>query len=928
MFCNKKFCIRLMLCTTVFILMSISAVFAANTEILKVDFENVSYENFQKLDSVTIKPGIASDELSIEEESNGNMAFRINREASEVEDNTTQLGFNYKLPVTLTSGKVNVSFKIKAENIYRSRWRDLGSAMTSEGKRNLFLFTHSTWAWAQSTGSGFWYSNISTPDVWYEVKYELDIDNKSMVVGAGEVGTTISTKEKTCSGGDFASLEFTIGKQHNSWTSSNSGELIYWIDDIVVTVNAVNVVSTSIDGDETQVTVDKPLDITLDEIISDDKLNDDVFVLKSGKDSLSVNINKKSDKVIEIEPENGFDYNKEYTLIVKTGLLSDVALPDYEKTFKTLSIIDCDIVNDKRYNEGYLPTLNKVSDITYNAEISIDGGEYTAYNFINPFVEEGEYKLKITAEDINGKKQIEEYNFTVIGATAPFVDGEVTITGKPVVRTKLIASYNFKDENEDEQDMGKTVHQWYRVDKEGKQVPVGENSKEYILSEDDEDCYIKFTVIPYSVKEPYEGELFESELFTGPMNPTVSDIKITGDIEEGSELNVTYLHYDENEDTEIKEGHGKTVITWYAVGEDEDKKIGEGETYTLQKNDNDCLIKVGIIPKNNGSGKQDNEFFSGVFSGAFSPVAENVKITGTLKAGNIVGVNYLFTDKNEDKEGSTVIEWYVGGKLVSKEASYKISSSDAGKSIYAAVTPYSTVRPYEGKTVKSSVLTIEKKSNQSYTSGGGGDSSVVAPVIKPDTNNADSNNSEQNGNPDNEQNNDMVVFKDISGHWAEDEIKKMADKGILNGKGDEKFSPDDSVTRAELAAIIARAFDLSGSTNKFSDVTDNAWYMPYICAVSEMGYINGADGLYRPDDTLTRQEIAVVLMNISKGRGMEKTSHSMNFTDSNKCSAWAKEAIDFVSSLGLMNGVGDNNFDPTGYVTRAQAAVILSRIAE
>jgi len=204
-------------------------VYAGTTEILNVDFEDISYDEFKELDVVTIRQGISTDNLTIGEESKGNQAFRIYRTEAEVKENTNPLGFNYKLPVTLTSGKVNVSFKIKAESVFRSRWKDLGSAKTSNGKTNLFLFTYAQWAWAQSTGSAFWNSTISTPDVWYEVKYELDIDNATAIIGAAKVGSTMTTKEKTTSGGDFASLEFTIGKQHNSWTEyGTSGETGMW----------------------------------------------------------------------------------------------------------------------------------------------------------------------------------------------------------------------------------------------------------------------------------------------------------------------------------------------------------------------------------------------------------------------------------------------------------------------------------------------------------------------------------------------------------------------------------------------------------------------------------------------------------------------------------------------------------------------------
>ena len=730
------------------LLMPASLAYAGTTELLNVDFEGITYDEFKDLDAVTIRPGISTDNLTIGEESKGNQAFRIYRTESEVKENTTQEGFNYKLPQTLTSGKVNVSFKIKAENVFRSRWRDLGSAMTSGGKRNLFLFTYSQWAWAQSTGSAYWNSTISTPDVWYEVKYEIDLDTKNVVIGAGKVGTTIQTKEKTSSGGDFDSLEFTIGKQHNSWTEYGStGNIVYWIDDIKVMVSGVNVLSTSVDGKEDNAPVDEALKVAFDEIIDDGKLTSDIFVLKNGEETLSVNIKKESDKVVAIEPVDGFQYGKEYNFTVKTGKLSQSGGVDFEKTFKTPSIIDCDIENGKRYNEGFLPTLNKVNGITYSADVSVDNGEIFGYDFETPFTSAGMYKLNITAEDSNGKTQNNEYNFEVISAVAPIIEGDVVIEGEPVIGSTLSAKYEFKDENGDEQDLEKTVHKWIRISKDGTETIVAENAKEYILTEDDQNSYIKFIVIPFSKTEPYEGQVYESGEFTSAMNPVADKIVISGDVAEGSELTVAYEYFDENGDEEIKDGDGKSVITWYASKNKDGgfEKIGEGEKYVLTENENDCWIKVGIIPKNAGSGNQDKEFLSESLAGAFRPIVHNVNIQGTLKSGNVVGVSYQFNDYNNDSEGETVIEWYVDDELVSNSESYKIATTDKGKKIYVTVTPVSETAPFKGETVKSEVLKIASKSNQSYSSGGGGGGGSSIPVIKPDDNKpAEDNKTENN----------------------------------------------------------------------------------------------------------------------------------------------------------------------------------------
>lgn len=81
------------------------------------------------------------------------------------------------------------------------------------------------------------------------------------------------------------------------------------------------------------------------------------------------------------------------------------------------------------------------------------------------------------------------------------------------------------------------------------------------------------------------------------------------------------------------------------------------------------------------------------------------------------------------------------------------------------------------------------------------------------------------------------TFSDINGHWAEETIEKWQDKGIISGYPDGSFKPDDPITRAELAKVLTTAFDLENTnenkliSNPYSDVDTDAWYWRYIqCA--------------------------------------------------------------------------------------------------
>ncbi|MDR2904014.1 MAG: S-layer homology domain-containing protein [Clostridiales bacterium] len=98
-------------------------------------------------------------------------------------------------------------------------------------------------------------------------------------------------------------------------------------------------------------------------------------------------------------------------------------------------------------------------------------------------------------------------------------------------------------------------------------------------------------------------------------------------------------------------------------------------------------------------------------------------------------------------------------------------------------------------------------------------------------------------------------LNDIAGYWAEKEITAAYEAGIVSGYPDGSFQPDKYVTRAEFAAILSNAFDLSGEAGThFDDVSETAWYYPYIGGT--MPYIGASDGLdaARPDAVLFHGE--------------------------------------------------------------------------
>lgn len=123
-------------------------------------------------------------------------------------------------------------------------------------------------------------------------------------------------------------------------------------------------------------------------------------------------------------------------------------------------------------------------------------------------------------------------------------------------------------------------------------------------------------------------------------------------------------------------------------------------------------------------------------------------------------------------------------------------------------------------------------------------------------------------------------FKDISGHWAEVQISGVAAAGIMQGYSDGTFRPNTSITRAEVATIIAYLFDENPKGSApFSDI-DGHWAAKYISKAYQLGLIAGfADGTFKPDQKVTRGQL-VAMINEAMNRHVELTSITINLEDS------------------------------------------------
>ncbi len=168
------------------------------------------------------------------------------------------------------------------------------------------------------------------------------------------------------------------------------------------------------------------------------------------------------------------------------------------------------------------------------------------------------------------------------------------------------------------------------------------------------------------------------------------------------------------------------------------------------------------------------------------------------------------------------------------------------------------------------------------------------------------------------------AFEDIKGHWAFDHIKTAVESGLMNGKSENVFAPDEYITRAEAAVLLTnfKGYELIRYTGDYIDVNRAEWFSRYVAAVSEAGIMKGSGRFFRPLDKLTREE----MFKLISVAGELKGKTSLEFTDADKLSGWATAYAKAAVFNGIITGNDKNELNPSGYITRAEAAVIFNRL--
>ncbi|PLT48167.1 serine protease [Paenibacillus pasadenensis] len=179
-----------------------------------------------------------------------------------------------------------------------------------------------------------------------------------------------------------------------------------------------------------------------------------------------------------------------------------------------------------------------------------------------------------------------------------------------------------------------------------------------------------------------------------------------------------------------------------------------------------------------------------------------------------------------------------------------------------------------------------------------------------------------------------AAFKDLAGHWAQADLNRLARLGIASGVGEGRFAPNQAVTRAEFAAMLARALGLAEPAERsgFGDVPDQAWYAGDLASAVRAGLVNGVSAeSFAPQALVTREQMAVMVAKALAYAGQPAAADAAAlsaYRDAAAVSSWAQEPVSALAQLGLMSGTGSAELDPQGKADRAQAAVLILRLLD
>ncbi|WP_071392845.1 S-layer homology domain-containing protein [Bacillus tuaregi] len=174
----------------------------------------------------------------------------------------------------------------------------------------------------------------------------------------------------------------------------------------------------------------------------------------------------------------------------------------------------------------------------------------------------------------------------------------------------------------------------------------------------------------------------------------------------------------------------------------------------------------------------------------------------------------------------------------------------------------------------------------------------------------------------------QTTFHDIPDqYWAKGDIEYLSGKKVINGYKDGSFGPNATIKRVDAATMIVRALGLETTNRpdpKLQDASKESYGYDTMATVIDEGIFQGNGGYFYPDKTLTRAEMAAV---INRAFSLAEESTTISFTDIDS-NHWAYSHIQALAANSITTGYQDNSFKPNQTITRAEFSVFMSRVLQ
>lgn len=173
----------------------------------------------------------------------------------------------------------------------------------------------------------------------------------------------------------------------------------------------------------------------------------------------------------------------------------------------------------------------------------------------------------------------------------------------------------------------------------------------------------------------------------------------------------------------------------------------------------------------------------------------------------------------------------------------------------------------------------------------------------------------------------------VAGEWYYEAVDFVLEKGLMNGIGDGKFDLTGTTSRAMIATILWRleGCPVVNYLLQFEDVPAESWYTEAVRWAAAEGIVTGYNGKFKPDDAITREQLATMVYRYEQYKGGGFTGMWMfllDATDRAEVSEWAYEAMCWMSMNDVMTGNGTGALNPKGTASRAEVAQILMNYLE